>query len=205
MCKGRCDFFKRNSVVLYGVIALLVIVVLYLSCSKTNCCSKDFIIAFIAAVASMVVIGNFSQVSRIQDETDKKMNCLKDEMERKINSLKDEMNAGEKKVMDETAKLSDRIDEVDSYCVKDIWKKENDKCIKEIKEHYRRNNLGELYDINRLKLPDCPATKYFSAFKNEKEFVVIRYTPKNYEGSGITELDPSEYNEMLNGENSKED
>lgn len=167
MCKGRCDFFKRNSVVLYGVIALLVIVVLYLSCSKTNCCSKDFIIAFIAAVASMVVIGNFSQVSRIQDETEKKM---KEEIEKFRKEWDDKIKAKD----DDIKRLEKEIREVDFYSAKDDDKMTEKKDREEIDDHIQKNESHGFSVKHQFINDKIGNSRYYFAIKDMKNALVFK-------------------------------
>ena len=168
MCKGRCDFFKRNSVVLYGVIALLVIVVLYLSCSKNNSVSENLIIAFIAAVASMVVIGNFSQVVAIKDEMRKEnenvraeFEKFKENMENKLKGQNDRIDGLKRSVDEAMAALNNDEEMV-------IEKKD-----KELINGYL-NGEG-MADVEiKTKIDVGPLFRYYLAGDKDKKAIIIK-------------------------------
>lgn len=204
MCKGRSDFFKRNSVVLYVVIALLVIVVLYLSCSKTNCVSENLIIAFIAAVASMVVIGNFSQVSRIQDETERKMNCIKEDMKVEFGKFSIDMNARMKANDLKIKELEERIMEIDELSVKDdikiALKKENEG----IKAFIEKEGLEGFVIKGQYTTANCIDTRYHFAIRNNKEAWVFKVANGCFKDRGIRALDENGFVDDFKEEENRE-
>lgn len=195
MCKGRCDFFKRNSVVLCVVIALLVIVVLYLSCSKTNCVSENLIIAFIAAVASMVVIGNFSQVLRIQDETERKM---KEEIEKFRKEWEDKIKAKD----DDIERLEKEIREVDFYSLKD----EN----KIMEEKDKEDIVSYLEGIGRVatfiqQIRNEKIVRYYFVITDRKEATIVTNSAISFRNGGVREVSDDDYIKKFDDEETQEE
>lgn len=174
MRQKNTEPFKYHPYTVSCVIAVVfVTLIAVLTCCIPNYKLDGLVVTFIAAIASIVVIGNFSQVSRIQDETDKKMNCLKDEM-----------NDGIKK-------LNEKIEKVDSYSLKDDEKMKEDRDRREIYEHLETQKIDGV--IIKEHFLNSNFTRFYFAIKNREKAIVITVSPRYFTNGGVNCLSEEEF------------
>ncbi len=160
------DFYKF---LVPCILALLFIAAIYItSCFVPHCKLDNLVVALIAAVASMVVIGNFSQVSEIKNEMKKENDNIIGKFEEYKKDMESKLNEQNKKIDD----LKRKVDEA-----MNILNKEKEQIIekndRELINNYLIKDRRQDIEIKK-KINTGVIYRYYLAGDKDNNAIIIK-------------------------------